>query len=237
MNGDNPLAQLIKNRCFELGLNDEGLGFRLGYKNPAKSAGRVQALCDGQITSPKSRFALSRLAAALQVSAETVDEARKLTEALQVEGQERDRQQQMAALKASEAVWRANFRPHVVILTKNARPSSIIMVGLSGGADRWLRIRLDTSMAPVTFVRQVLDILPSRLERVAGGDGLGVRFFGAVHGFAVNYGPDLAIRFNLNGEPVEVLKSAYRTGVTEIQVGGRKVSPDTVTTIIGGITK
>src|SRR6266571_5042720 len=37
------------------------LGFRLGYQNPLKAAGRVDALCWGHITSEKSRLALRRL--------------------------------------------------------------------------------------------------------------------------------------------------------------------------------
>ena len=91
---------------------------------------------------------------------------------------------------------------------------------------------MDTNRPPVTFARQVMDALPQRLEPVAGG-GLGVRYFGRAVGFAVNYSPTHAIRFNLAGDAVEVLSAAYRPGMIEVVLGGRKMNPETVASIIG----
>ena len=62
-----PLAELIKCRMEELGLDRQGLGFRLGYQNPLKAAGRVDALREGHIISRKSRAALERLPQALEL--------------------------------------------------------------------------------------------------------------------------------------------------------------------------
>ena len=56
-----PLADLIHTRMRDLGLDRQALGFRLGYQNPLKASGRVDALCDGHITSQKSRAALDGL--------------------------------------------------------------------------------------------------------------------------------------------------------------------------------
>jgi hypothetical protein len=44
-----PLATLIQARMDELGLDRHALGFRLGYQNPLKAAGRVDALCQGHL--------------------------------------------------------------------------------------------------------------------------------------------------------------------------------------------
>ena len=52
-------------RMQELGLDRRALGFRLGYHNPLKAAGRVDALCGGHVTSAKSRDALTRLPEAI----------------------------------------------------------------------------------------------------------------------------------------------------------------------------
>jgi len=50
-----PLATLIQARMDELGLDREGLGFRLGYLNPLKASGRVGALCSGHLKAAERR--------------------------------------------------------------------------------------------------------------------------------------------------------------------------------------
>src|SRR5262245_35949833 len=70
-----PIAELIQTRAQQLGLNFEEIGFRLGYLNPAKAAGRVHALCRGHLTSRKSKEALARLPDALELPDEVVERA------------------------------------------------------------------------------------------------------------------------------------------------------------------
>src|SRR4051812_15028793 len=70
-----PLAVLIEARIKQLDIDRAALGLRLGYRNPAKAAGRVYALCDGHITSTKSTTALRRLPEAIEVPAEVVETA------------------------------------------------------------------------------------------------------------------------------------------------------------------
>ena len=84
----------------KLGLRSQALGFRLGYQNPAKAAGRVYALCDGHIASRKSRSALGRLAGALEVPEHVVEEALAATKAMIAE---QDRQAREAVRLAHEA--------------------------------------------------------------------------------------------------------------------------------------
>ena len=67
-----PLAALIETRMQQLALDRAALGLRLGYQNPAKAAGRVYALCDGHITSTKSKTALRRLPTAIEVPARSL---------------------------------------------------------------------------------------------------------------------------------------------------------------------
>jgi hypothetical protein len=60
-----PLTELIQSRLRQLGQTPQALGFRLGYSNAAKAAGRVYAICEGYLDNRKSRAALVRLADAL----------------------------------------------------------------------------------------------------------------------------------------------------------------------------
>jgi hypothetical protein len=80
-----PLAALIETRMQQLALDRAALGFRLGYQNPPKAAGRVYDLCDGHIASTKSKTALHRLPAAIEVPAEVVETAVKATASLLAE--------------------------------------------------------------------------------------------------------------------------------------------------------
>jgi len=49
-----------------------------------------------------------------------------------------------------------------------------------------------------------------------------VHFFGPTTGFIVNYTPDYAVRFDVDGNPIEVLGRAYSPGKVELQIGRRK---------------
>jgi hypothetical protein len=229
---ESSLARLIKRRSQELGLDARALGLRLGYQNPAKAAGRVDALCAGHIFSRKSRAALGRLANALAVPEHVVQDALAATEALMVELQRQAQEEKRFAADADEVRWRAAFRPHAVIETASRCPSQIVICGLTGGIGRWLIVPLDSSKAPITFVRQVLDALPDQLRTGPSGDK-GVPFFGRAIGFILNYSPDRAVRFTLNGEARETLAKAYRPGKVELTVGGGKQPSLTVAHVLG----
>jgi hypothetical protein len=157
---DLPIAELIRTRSQHLGLSAEGLGFRLGYQNPARAAGRVHALCQGYLASRKSKSALGRLAGALEVPEHGVQEAIAATEASIAERDRKLRVREQVAQEAAEARWRANFRPHAVIDTVGKCPTQIVICGMTGGVGRWLIVPVDSSEPALTFVRQVLDLLP-----------------------------------------------------------------------------
>ena len=219
-----PLATVLRTRMTELDLDAEALGLRLGYSNPARAAGRVLALLDGNVPlSPKSRRAAERLPEALCLPCEAVIDAVERTDAFFAERAREAEDQRRREAEREEADWRAAFRPHAVLHTERMMPSSITMCVVSGGAERWLIVRLDLSRPPASFVGQVLAALPNRTE--PGADGTrGVLFFGRVLGFYVNYTPDRCVRFDIAGEPVEVLPTAYRQAEGSYSLGGRSVS-------------
>jgi len=226
-----PLALLIETRVKELGIDRHALGRRLGYQNRLKAVGRVDALCCGHITSRKSRAALARLPAALEVPVEAVEDALVATEAMLVDNDRRRDEERRLIAGAEEAEWRASFRPHAVIQTERTIPSQITACGLTGGAGRWLQIDFDLTRPPITFIQQAVSALPEKTRPSTGGRQY-VTFFGEALGFIVNYSAAQALRCDLKGNPLEVLSKAYRPGEVRLSVGGRPVSPIVVARLL-----
>ena len=111
---------------------------------------RIDALCEGDFEGTK-QF-LEALPQALETSAETVTLAFDQTV----------RQIELAEKRESEArdkIWRENFCPHAIILTERTVPSPIFVAAIIG-VEKLLRIDLDLTQRPVSFVRRVLDRLP-----------------------------------------------------------------------------
>ncbi len=91
-----------------------------------------------------------------------------------------------------------------------SRPCSPIFVAAIIGVEKLLRIDLDLTQRPVSFVRRVLDLLPE-----------GVIAFGKPIGFVINYSPDQAVRFDRNGQPIEILDKAVRPATAVLCLGRR----------------
>jgi hypothetical protein len=173
------IATLIQSRMTELGLSRGEFANRLGYKNIAKGIRRIDALCDGDLEGTK--LFLDMLPQALETSAETVKHALDQT-VREIELAEKQE------AEARDKIWRETFRPHGIILTERTVPSPIFVAALIG-VEKLLRIDLDATQGPMSFVRQVLDRLPE-----------GVPAFGKTIGFVINYSPDQSVRFDPNGQ-------------------------------------
>jgi hypothetical protein len=228
-----PLARLIQIRMHELGLDHQALGIRLGYQNPLKAVGRVDALCWGHISSKKSGIALRRLPEALEIPEDVVLRARRDTEEALAQRKRQEEEQRRLTREKEEIEWRAAFIPHAILLTERTAPSSITLCGFTGGPRRWLQIDFDLSKPPITFVRQALAALPEKARKSEVDGRYHVSFFGAVLGFIVNYSPDKALRCDLEGRPLEVLPKAYRPGEISLFIRGRRVSPTAVARVLG----
>jgi hypothetical protein len=206
MKSDLAIAILVRSRMTELGLSRSEFAKRLGYKNIAKGIRRIDALCAGDIEGTK-QF-LDVLPQALELSEETVKRALDQT----VRELELAEQQEA---HAREKIWRETFCPHAIILTERTVPSPIFVAAMIG-VEKLLRIDLDATHGPVSFVRQVLDRLPE-----------GVPAFGRPVGFVINYSPDKAVRFDLNGQPIAILDKAVRPGTAVLlRLDGRPISAE-----------
>jgi hypothetical protein len=169
----------------------------------SKGLRRLDQVCAGEFE--RAGALLARLPDALDLPPETVKEAITATT------------RQIAA--EADARWRASFKPAAYLLGTSNRPSQIWMFGVTGGAERWLKIPLDISQSPVTYAEQALAVVRETPT---------VQFFGLTTGFIVNYTADHAVRFDLEGRPMETLARAYRPGEVTLYLGNREIPPGTL---------
>jgi hypothetical protein len=209
-----PIATLVLDRSRMLGLSRSDVVRRAGFKNVAKGVRRLDDLCSGDT---KATASLIRgLPAALNLPTEIIDIAvrqtqRQIEDAARIAQQERD------------AKWRADFQPSAYLLGTETRPTQITIFGMTGGSERWLRIPLDLTKPALTFASQALAVA-RRIPRIP--------FFGPTIGYVVNYTTDCAVRFDLNGDPVQQLDRAYSPGNVAVLMGGREVSVEILARIM-----
>jgi hypothetical protein len=194
---------LVRRRCDDLGLTQPELIRRCGYQNVPKGLRRLEQLRSGDFK--KGGGLIDKLPAALEVPVDVIKQA--------VEDSQR------YIREAEEAAWRAAFRPHGIIVTERQIPQPIFVAALIG-VDVLLRLDFDLASAPATFVGQALDGLRHRLARWHGC----LPAFGRATGLIINYSPDRAIRFDLEGKALENFDRAYRPGVAQFAIGGRVIS-------------
>jgi hypothetical protein len=221
------IASLIAERSRELDLSRADLVRRTNYKNIAKGLRRLDNALSGELD--KSRDLISALPAALDVPTELVERAIEDTRRQVANAKE-------AALQAREAAWRAAFRPHAIILTERTVPQPIFVAAVIG-VERLLRIDFDVALPPVSFagqalagIRRKLSGFKSELGRIS--DTLPA--FGRPVGVIVNYTPDRAIRFGLDGNALEILPRAHRPADAYIALRRRPIPPETLQAIING---
>lgn len=219
-----PLAELIEGRMDVLNLSKETLGHRLGYRNHAKAAGRVYALCDHHPFSEKSRHALRRLPSALELPANVVEHAVAATERIFAKWAQEAEEERRLVRAADDAEWRSNFEPHAIIQTERTVPTQITLCGITGGPRRWLMIRFDTSQSAATYVQQAVDAVPKKTIGCLDKER-SVIFFGKAVGLIINYTPNSALRCDLGGRPLELLTEAYQPGNVRMPFGGRSLLP------------
>ena len=107
------------------------------------------------------------------------------------------------------------YQTRAYLIGSKSRPEQIVIYGVTGGADRWLRIPLVLTKPPITYAMQALTFVRN-MPRVP--------FWGNTTGYVINYRSDFAVRFDLSGNPIEVLRDAYVPGQVQIEIGGRRMT-------------
>ena len=187
-----PIAALIFERCATLRLQRCDLVRRAGFKNVAKGLRRLDELCSGNLTATITLIA--GLPGALELPPEIVADAIQETKKQIAEA---------ACIAEEEAACRETFQPCAYLVGTTGRPSSGFMFEISGGTERWLKIHLDLTQSPATFADQALDVALKTPT---------IPFFGATVGCIVNYAPDVAVLYDVNGSRVKIHDHAYRPG-------------------------
>src|SRR5690625_3880687 len=187
-----PLYELISVRLKALELSRGELFRRMGYSNMAKTGRRFQALLKGDFSHPASQLMLQRLPQALNVGDAFYDAI--IEECLRRQRERLEREERIAAARyhREEAEARKRFVPHGMLVGTYQQPSPITAFALTGGAQRWLKVALDTSQPAITFVQQMKQYIQQHPE---------VPFFGPVTGFVVRYTYDHSVRFDKAGNP------------------------------------
>ncbi len=200
-----PIKTLVQNRCRELGLSRKDIVRRAGYVNLAKGHRRFDELLAGDVNA--ARGLIDRLPTALNLPAETIGVAISATA----------RQQR----EAEDAAYRAAFKPRGFIITEHTVPTSITMAAFVG-ADQSLWVDFDPGTTAITYLGQTLRAAKQRSP---------IRFYGNAVGVVVNYSPDEALRFDMQGIPVEILPTAHQGETLSVSIRGKVVSSKTLAAI------
>ena len=207
-----PIAELISRRSHELGIGPSELVRRCGYKNIDKGLRRVEELCRGE--SQRTRSLISGLSRALGVSDDVVQKAID------------DTAKQLH--QAEEAAWRASFKPHAIILTDRRIPQPIFVAAIIG---ELRRIDFPPCATADTYVSLAIEGIRARLARwnrefnpLMSLGSYHLPAFGRPTCFVVNYSPDHAVRFDLDGHALESLPTAHRIGQATLFINASPAS-------------
>lgn len=207
-----PIESLIQTRSNELRLTRRDLVRKAGYSNTAKGLRRLDELYSGYFQG--ARGLIQALPAALDLPETTINQVIE------------ESRRQIA--EAKESAWRTAFVPHAIILTEKSRPEPLFVASLIG-INQLKRVDFETSDNPVLFIDQALAGLQKKLERWKGQ----IPCFGKPTGIIINYTPDKAIQFDLNGRPVEIFDAAYRLGQASLSIRGREFSSNELGAVFG----
>jgi hypothetical protein len=110
-----------------------------------------------------------------------------------------------------------------------------LFVAIFLGIDRLLRVDFDLTKSPTTYIQQALDGLRHKLQRwkLQRWKSDQIPTFGRPTGIIINYSPDYAVLFDLEGNAVDVLDRAYRLGEATFSIGKRLVSRGELDAIFG----
>ncbi len=184
-----PIQELIERRCDELSISHRELVIRTGVDNIAKGHRRLLQLLDGDFVS--SRGFLEKLPAALEIDPALLEDAVNLSK------------QQIS--EEIEVDWRANFKPHAVAITaNNGRPRQITIAAICN-AGRHVYIDFPVNLARHDFKDYALNVIQKRAKEIAN-------FFYSLEGFVINYTPDLAIKYDLQGVEIGQINKEVKVG-------------------------
>ncbi|EGV18785.1 hypothetical protein [Thiocapsa marina] len=181
-----PLHCLIEERRAALGLSRSDVIRRMGSRNLSKGVRRLEDIKHGDLS--HTAFFHAPLAQALEVEPDVVEEAFQAT---------RD---QLSA--EWDEAYRAVFSPHLIWVTT---PRTRYWARQAALARAYVKMQgfFVPGSSPATFVDQAMRMLP---------DPPDLPGYGRIEGFVINFSPDEAIRYDLEGRALECLPEAALVG-------------------------
>lgn len=107
-------------------------------------------------------------------------------------------------IEEKRACMRSNFAPHIYIQTELKVPTSITMCALTGGIERWKKIKLPPQFSGLTRNEQLEYSIPQIRIHFQEGQGQ-LQFFGNIVGYTLWISPDEGLRFSTDGSFLETL--------------------------------
>lgn len=193
---------LIDARMKALSITKTELVVRLGFRNVPKGLRRLDEVCDGDCS--RGQMLLSRLPIALEVEPKVVQAALIATH------DEKQREE--------EKSYRENFKPHAIIQTDRIRPEPLF-VALLVGVEKILRIDFEDGSSPVSYAFQSL----AAIQRRTAENGR-LPAFGRPISYVVNYSPEKAVVFALDGTPQNVCDKAASYNDGSLKLRGRSLT-------------
>ena len=243
------IESFIRARLAELGLSDAEFLHRLGYRKLRKGREHLQHLYLGCFD---HRHLVQRLPLALDLPQSAVravveETGRQLSAA--EEAAYRADFEPHAVILTERLIPQPIFIVAFIGVSRLLRidfdlteqPETFVAEALDGLTRKLLEFDPDLSAAGFTP-----DLIRHRGVIELLGEALGERFapevirrratlpaFGAPTGFVINYAPDHAIRYDLDGHAVETLGRAKRLGSTSFALSGRPLSTVELDSLFG----
>lgn len=182
-----------------LQLSRRDLLTRLKPTNLGKAAQRLDSFLADEISYRQRQHFLPELATALSQNSE---------EAKQIAAELKHLVEQIRQARAAldHAHYVATFKPHAYLLGSYTRPSFITGFAMTGGSERWLKIRLDELENSQTPEQAIAEIVAHLKENPT------IMFWGKATGFYINYTPEKAVKYDLRGKVVKEIDGNYRPG-------------------------
>lgn len=183
----NFLHELIVSRCSALGLSKYELVQMAGYINHAKGLRRLDQIQNFDFESPK--HIIDKLPSLLEIG--------RLEVAAAI-------QETRASVRAeNEQEWRDTFKPYAKIRTgKNGCPRQITMAALCN-VGRFVYTYFDNDVPEADYIGIAVKAYRANEEEIRS-------FFFEPQDIVINYTPDRATRFTLEGEFIEYLAEAIK---------------------------
>lgn len=193
------LKDFVSQHQETLQLSRRDLLTRLKPTNLGKAAQRLDSFLADEISHSQRQHFLPELATALSKNSE---------ESKQIAAELKNLVEQIRQAKAAleHAHYVATFKPHAYLLGSYTRPSQITFFAMTGGSERWLKIRLDELESSQTPAQAIAEIVAHLKENPT------IRFWGAATGFYINYTPEQAVKYDLNGNVIKEINGNYRPG-------------------------